>query len=71
MTNVPSGCPQGTSSALILFLIFVNDIIDICDQVQIKLFADDIKIFVPLRNINHHIYLQDCLNRIYDWSILW
>ena len=65
------GYPQGISSAPILFLIFINDIVDICNQVKIKLIADDIKIFLLLRNINDHFKLQDCLNRINDWSILW
>ena len=57
ITNVLSECPQGTSSAPILFLIFINDIVNISDQVKIKLFADYLKIFVPLRNINDHINL--------------
>ena len=37
MTNVLSGCPQGTSSAPIFFLIFINDIVDIFDQVKVKI----------------------------------
>ena len=71
LTNVLSGCPQGTSSAQFYSQSsLTTSLIFNCDQGKIKLFADDLKIFFPLRNINDHINLQDCLNHINDWSIL-
>ena len=46
---VISGTPQGTILGPILFLSYINDIVDSVSS-KIKLFADDTKIYRELRN---------------------
>jgi len=46
---VTSGVPQVSVLGPILFLIYINDISDkFCGNITIKLFADDIKIYMEL-----------------------
>ena len=63
--EVKSGVPQGSVLAQIMFLIYVNDMIEGISS-YISLFADDAKL---LRKIRNH---KDCgINKIYEWSKTW
>ncbi len=70
LREVTSGVPQGSVLALIMFLIYINDMPDGVGS-YISLFADDAKL---LRKISTHKdceALQHDLNRIYEWSKRW
>ena len=56
-----------------LFNIFINDIADHFDpsSCTIKLFADDLKLFTEINNINSAADFQSNLNYILSWSIKW
>jgi hypothetical protein len=69
-TNVISGVPQGTILGPILFLIYINDIVDSV-KTNIKLFADDAKIFTKINSIEDCARLQTDLNTVAAWTKRW
>lgn len=67
-----SGVPQGSVLGPILFNIFVADLPQIGDNVQIAMFADDTAIFASgiLYSDVHHT-LQESLNKLEDYFKKW
>ena len=55
-----------------LFIIYINDICEITgfvkDDVTFKLFADDVKMYICIKNDQSAIMLQHCLYVIYNWA---
>jgi len=69
---IRSGVVQGSCLGPLLFLIYINDIIDCFDdKVKCKLYADDVKLYTELRSAADTYCSQDCLDRIYQWSLTW
>ena len=67
---VTSGIPQGSVLGPVLILIYVNDLPDIVSS-TVKLFADDTKIYRPIRNIQNQKIIQQDLDNLYRWSQVW
>ena len=67
---VLSGIPQGSVLGPILFVMFINDL---TDQIRstVKIFANDTKILRALHEQEDYSYLQDDLDRLFEWSQLW
>ncbi len=70
--SVLSGVPQGSVIGPILFILYVNDIPDsIPPAITIKLFADDVKLFLSYRAATERSVLQTCINMLCAWSHIW
>ncbi len=69
-----SGVPQGSVLGPVLFLLYINDIVECiegCD-VALKLFADDVKLFSSVdRDCNVKSKLDRVLMTVNKWSDIW
>ena len=69
---VLSGVPQGTVLGPILFLIYINDIVDIFGRdLTVKLYADDIKMYTAICDIASITELQLGLDQLSNWADEW
>ena len=71
-SDVLSGVPQGSVICPLLFLLYVNDVVEIFDdRVTCKLFADDLKMYTVLSKSIHTSPLSEALERLIHWSRTW
>lgn len=65
---VYSGVPQGSHLGPLLFVIFINDLVDRLSCPSL-LYADDLKIYTKVEVPQQCIALQNDLNTVSDWCI--
>ena len=66
---VLGGVPQGTVLGLLLFLIMITDIDEgISPSSKLVRFADDIRVYSSINDIEKCDQLQIGLNSVYDWA---
>lgn len=68
--DVWGGVPQGSVLGPVLFLVFINDLLD-STQSTGKLFVDDAKIYQRIRNADDGTTLQQDLEKLKEWSQKW
>ena len=67
---VTSGVPQGSVLGPILFLIYINDLPD-KTRSKIRLFADDMAIYLAVSNLQDAQILQHDLDHLHEWELQW
>ena len=67
---VISGVPQGSVLGPLLFLLYVNDLPDWIKN-DMRMFADDTKLWSKINRPQDYVKLQDDLNQLHLWSDKW
>jgi hypothetical protein len=67
---VISGVPQGSVMGPTIFIMFINDL-PVNIRNKLFMFADDVKIYRRITNINDCKLLQDDLDNLQKWSEKW
>ena len=67
---VTSGIPQGTVLGPLLFVVYINDILENISS-EGFLFADDTKIFRTITSRNNLLNLQSDIDALKEWSEEW
>lgn len=73
IANLLSGVIQGSGIGPLMFLAYINDLIEIMEKsgVIIKLFADDAKVYIEIVDIEDVEKLQRALNLLVEWAAVW
>jgi len=70
-SNVISGIPQGSILGPLLFIIYINDLIDACHNSVLFLYADDSKIYKYVTEYKHCLALQEDTDNLNQWADDW
>ena len=68
-----SGVVQGSGIGPVSFLIFVDELAKLLERhgVVVKLFADDVKVYLEICNVDDAAKLQKALDLIAEWADDW
>ena len=60
---------QGSCIGPLLFLLYVNSLTSVFDNVTCHLFANDVKLYTVIKTLTDCTSLQKGLDKVYDWSV--
>lgn len=70
--NITTGVPQGSVLGPLLFLIYINDLPDVIPNgVSIRMFADDVKVYVVHNTKTERSQLTTAIKSIEVWAKTW
>ena len=69
--NVTSGVPQGSVLGPTLFIYFINDLPNVVKDNNVKIFADDTKVYKSINDTSDNICLQSAIDEMFLWTQNW
>ena len=64
---VPFGVPQGSILGPTLFIMYINDVIDVITKCSYYLYADNMVIYTPISGADSRQNVQSDVNAVYKW----
>jgi len=71
--NLLSGVVQGSGIGPIMFIVYINELAELPERngIIVKLFADDVKAYLQVVNVDDANKLQKALDLIVEWANEW
>jgi len=68
-----SGVVQGSGIGPLMFLLYINELIDIIKShgINVKVFADDVKLYLKIISDVNFVQFQAALDSLYSWANIW
>lgn len=65
-----TGVSQGSNLGPLEFIIMINDLPEVIEDVGCLLFADDLKLFLKINNMTDHKRLQLNIDHVAEWGLI-